>query len=229
MRTQLIDTCVNTLAVYRKFCASPTSSGQLILPEALKLLPVYVLALIKHAVLRAGNDVHPDERAHFLLLVGSVNPATLISLIYPRMYALHQLPKDCGLKDADGNSRLPPILRLSAESLDTQGVYLLEDGQNLLAWIGRNVSASFVEEVFGSAEADQQTHIPPNELSSRIHAILKAVRKSKHIHSAVQLLKQDDAHALSFYNYLAEDKGHDAMSYVDFLCYVHKQIQTKLS
>jgi protein transport protein SEC24 len=35
------------LACYRKNCAQSTVAGQLILPETLKLLPVYVTSLIK--------------------------------------------------------------------------------------------------------------------------------------------------------------------------------------
>ena len=37
----------DTLHVYRKHCAAQANPGQLILPEALKLLPLYALALTK--------------------------------------------------------------------------------------------------------------------------------------------------------------------------------------
>jgi len=38
---------VGTLSGYRQHCASQSSAAQLILPEALKLLPLYALALLK--------------------------------------------------------------------------------------------------------------------------------------------------------------------------------------
>jgi len=38
-----LTTTVNTLYSYRKFCASNNSTGQLILPEGLKVLPLYCL------------------------------------------------------------------------------------------------------------------------------------------------------------------------------------------
>ncbi|KAK3017807.1 hypothetical protein RJ639_003664 [Escallonia herrerae] len=44
IREQLTNHCINILHSYRKFCATVSSSGQLILPEALKLLPLYTLA-----------------------------------------------------------------------------------------------------------------------------------------------------------------------------------------
>lgn len=39
------------LACYRKHCAQSTTAGQLILPETLKLLPMYAASLIKSDVL----------------------------------------------------------------------------------------------------------------------------------------------------------------------------------
>lgn len=38
---------MGTLSGYRQHCASQSSTAQLILPEALKLLPLYALALLK--------------------------------------------------------------------------------------------------------------------------------------------------------------------------------------
>uniref|UniRef100_A0A453K5L5 Sec23/Sec24 trunk domain-containing protein n=1 Tax=Aegilops tauschii subsp. strangulata TaxID=200361 RepID=A0A453K5L5_AEGTS len=43
VRDQVTSTCINILQSYRQYCASVSSSGQLILPEALKLLPLYTL------------------------------------------------------------------------------------------------------------------------------------------------------------------------------------------
>jgi len=51
IRESIITQAANMLACYRKNCAQSTTSGQLILPETLKLLPVYVGSLIKSEVL----------------------------------------------------------------------------------------------------------------------------------------------------------------------------------
>ena len=42
------------LACYRKNCASPSSAGQLILPECMKLLPVYSNCVIKNDGIQGG-------------------------------------------------------------------------------------------------------------------------------------------------------------------------------
>lgn len=55
LHTKLTDACVDILTAYRNNCASSTSPGQLILPEAFKLLPVYVHGAIRSSVLRGGK------------------------------------------------------------------------------------------------------------------------------------------------------------------------------
>ncbi len=51
IRDNIIEQAVYMLACYRKNCAQTTAAGQLILPETLKLLPVYIASLIKSDVL----------------------------------------------------------------------------------------------------------------------------------------------------------------------------------
>jgi protein transport protein SEC24 len=47
IKESIITQAANMLACYRKNCAQSTAAGQLILPETLKLLPVYICSLIK--------------------------------------------------------------------------------------------------------------------------------------------------------------------------------------
>jgi hypothetical protein len=53
---QLIVQCVTILYTYRKFCATASSSGQLILPEALKLLPLYTMGMLAIPPLHGIHD-----------------------------------------------------------------------------------------------------------------------------------------------------------------------------
>lgn len=61
-RDVVTNNAVTTLAAYRKHCASNSSAVQLILPEALKLLPLYALALLKGPSLRVRGKER--ESAH---------------------------------------------------------------------------------------------------------------------------------------------------------------------
>ena len=62
---------------------------QLILPEALKLLPLFSLALQKSPILRA--DVRPDERSLWLAGVMSASCGRIMGLLHPRLFAVHHL------------------------------------------------------------------------------------------------------------------------------------------
>jgi len=53
-REQIMTDVANILACYRKNCASPSSAGQLILPECMKLLPLYGNCVIKNDGIQGG-------------------------------------------------------------------------------------------------------------------------------------------------------------------------------
>lgn len=55
IKDALINRCAVILSCYRKNCALPTSAGQLILPECMKLLPLYVNCLLKNDALSGGE------------------------------------------------------------------------------------------------------------------------------------------------------------------------------
>ncbi|KAK4535505.1 hypothetical protein CDCA_CDCA05G1530 [Cyanidium caldarium] len=98
VRDSVVERCVEMLYVYRRYCASRSSSGQLILPEALKFFPLYVLGLLKSAALRAAATA-PDERAYRLAAVLSGSVETVLATAHPRMMAVPGA--------AEGNAAVP--------------------------------------------------------------------------------------------------------------------------
>ncbi len=55
IRENLINQVANILACYRKNCTNSPSKGQFILPETLKLLPVFSNSLLKSDAITGGN------------------------------------------------------------------------------------------------------------------------------------------------------------------------------
>ncbi|MBA0623881.1 hypothetical protein Godav_009316, partial [Gossypium davidsonii] len=104
VRDHVTNLCINILLSYRKFCATVSSTGQLILPEALKLLPLI------------------DDRFFWFNYVSSLSTPLAIPLVYPRMFAIHNVDT----KDGD-ESVLPPTVPLSSEHVCDDGIYLLEN------------------------------------------------------------------------------------------------------
>ncbi|PON36117.1 Zinc finger, FYVE/PHD-type [Parasponia andersonii] len=186
VREQVTNLCINSLLAYRKFCATPSSSGQLILPEALKLLPLYTLALIKSTGLRTDGRI--DDRSFWINYVSSLSTPLAIPLVYPRMIAVHELD----FKEGD-ESVLPAFIPLSSEHVDDNGIYLLENGQDCLIYIGNTADSTLLKQLFGISSADevptQQYDNPP---SKKLNNVMNEIRRQRCSYLRLKLCKRGD-------------------------------------
>nr|CAD1818545.1 unnamed protein product [Ananas comosus var. bracteatus] len=228
VREQITNLCINILHSYRKFCASVSSSGQLILPEALKLLPLYTLALIKSIGLR--NDGRLDDRSYWVSHVASLSILLAVPLVYPRMISLHDLTS----KEDDDISLLSVTLPLSSEHLNDDGIYLLENGEDGLIYVGNMVSPDTLQHLFGVSSLDgvpnqlvlQQFD---NDLSQKVNEVVNEIRRQRCSYLRLRLCRKGDPSGMFFLSYMVEDKTPGGLSYVEFLVHVHRQIQTKIA
>jgi protein transport protein SEC24 len=157
IRDRLTMTCVDILAAYRQHCTSNPASGQLILPETLKHLPLYTLSMLRCAAF-SNEKVAADRRAAAVVELASM-PAAMSGIhFYPRMYKLNELLQptaagaaEIGEVDASGRVRMPPMLRLSTDSVEPDGIYLVEDGMQVLMWIGAAASPQILQLLFGGS------------------------------------------------------------------------------
>ncbi|KAI9206218.1 Sec23/Sec24 trunk domain-containing protein [Polychytrium aggregatum] len=231
VRDQLTEKCVKILSAYRKHCASSTAAGQLILPESFKLYPLYALTLLKTQAFRGGPDMSTDLRVHHMKALRSMGLAETAPFFYPRMFAIHQ-----GLHEnvfqPGRRFVLPPGIRVSLERLESTGAYLVENGQQMMIWLGSNISPAFLKDVFGIdslANIDIRLRELPrldNDTSRKLHEAIVFVQSSRARFMQLQIVRQnmDPFLEAEFANMMVEDKNHDAMNYVDFLCYVHRQV-----
>ncbi|XP_051771564.1 protein transport protein Sec24C isoform X4 [Ctenopharyngodon idella] len=245
VRDSLVNQCAQILACYRKNCASPSSAGQgsgstadgkrsaadisqLILPECMKLLPVYLNCVLKSDILQPGADVSLDDRAYLRQLVSAMDVAESHVFFYPRLLPLQQL-------DVESMS-LPVAVRDSEERLSRGGVYLLENGLNIFLWVGVNAQQELLQNIFGTPAFSQidpnMTSLPAldNPFSKRLREIIESVRAQRSRYMKLMVVKQEDKLELIFKHFLVEDKSNNGgASYVDFLCHMHKEIRQLLS
>lgn len=88
VKENLVARTANILACYRKNCASPSSAGQLILPEAMKLLPLYINCLSKSDAISGGQDLACDERSWQMYLLSTATVDASVVYFYPRLLPL---------------------------------------------------------------------------------------------------------------------------------------------
>ncbi|GJN13349.1 hypothetical protein PR202_gb00042 [Eleusine coracana subsp. coracana] len=223
---QVTSTCINVLQSYRKYCASVSSSGQLILPEALKLLPLYALALTKSIGLR--NDGRLDDRSYWASIVSSISVVLAVPLVFPRMIALHDL-----ILREDDESLVPTPLTLNSENIRDDGVYFMENGEDGLLYVGNSVHPAILEQLFGVSSAAVPNQLVleqfDNELSRKVNEVVNEIRRQRCSYLRLRLCKKGDPSGDFFRSLLVEDKALGSLSYVEFLVHVHRQIQSKLT
>lgn len=72
--------------IFHTSCLS--TCAQLILPECMKLLPVYLNCVLKGDVLQPGADVSLDDRAYLRQLISTLDVAESHVFFYPRLLPL---------------------------------------------------------------------------------------------------------------------------------------------
>uniref|UniRef100_A0AAZ3RNR3 SEC24 homolog C, COPII coat complex component n=1 Tax=Oncorhynchus tshawytscha TaxID=74940 RepID=A0AAZ3RNR3_ONCTS len=183
VRDTMVNQCAQILACYRKNCASPSSAGQLILPECMKLLPVYLNCVLKSDVLQPGADISLDDRAYLRQLLSCMDVSESHIFFYPRLLPLVKL---------DGGS-LPMAVRNSEERLSKGGVYLLETGLHLFLWVGANAQQELLSNIFGTPTFSQidpnMTSLPEldNPFSQRLREIIDSFRSQRSRYMKVRL------------------------------------------
>ncbi|XP_063261919.1 protein transport protein Sec24C isoform X4 [Prinia subflava] len=228
VRDSLINQCAQILACYRKNCASPSSAGQLILPECMKLLPVYLNCVLKSDVLQPGPEVTTDDRAYIRQLVTSMDVAETNVFFYPRLLPLTKA-------DVDSDS-LPAAIRNSEERLSKGDIYLLENGLNIFVWVGVSVQQGLIQNLFGVSSFSQISNalstlpVLENPFSKKVRSIVDMLQGQRSRYMKLIVVKQEDKLEMLFRHFLVEDKSlSGGASYVDFLCHMHKEIRQLLS
>ncbi|KMQ92236.1 protein transport protein sec24c-like protein [Lasius niger] len=228
VKDNLIARCANMLAIYRKHCATPSSAGQLILPECMKLLPLYINCLLKSDALSGGADMTIDDRSYVMQTVATMPIFISIAYTYPRLFPLHDVdPQD---------TELPPMLRCSIDKFADDGAYLLENAIHMFLWLGMALSSQWVQSVFGVPSVVQvdtdRTALPilDTPLNNRITNIINRIHTERHRCMRLTIVRQREKLEMVLRHFLVEDRGNDGSpSYVDFLCHMHKEIRTLLS
>ncbi|KAJ2770296.1 COPII coat Sec23p-Sfb3p heterodimer component, partial [Coemansia nantahalensis] len=236
VREKLSDRCVQVLTAYRRNCASGSPPGQLILPESYKLQPLYTLSLLKSPAIRGGADVPIDQRIFHMCLLRQLSVRGSLNYFYPTITPLHALAEHEGEADpATGLVALPPPLRASYQMLDPAGACLLSGDGSLMLWLGRQVPAQFLQDALGVAaleHVDVTQHALPERdtaLGRKIAAIAGQLVGARAGFANVQIVRQGiDQAEIQFATKLVEDRNSDNMTYVDYICAIHRQIQVEV-
>merc|ERR1711879_17398 len=155
------------------------------------------------------------------------NVSQLCSYFYPRMMPLHNLPDSVGVEDEYGRITLPDMLNLTSESMSQEGVYLLEDGDLVMVWIGRGVNSATLQCLFGVPSMEQLDPVQAEEvigtlgdpMSVKVANIVSQVRSERTVpFMQLKVIRCGDPLESRFFASLIEDRTIGLQStYAEFL------------
>ena len=228
---KLQTSCTELLRKYRALCPPQAkTSAQILLPDSLKLLPFYVLALMKSALFAQSSEVSADRRSYLFYMLSTMSCHRTIAMIHPRLFQVYpQQP-------AALPSGLPQPLPLTARSVQEAGAFLVDDGISLSLWLGHAVPPDFLQAVFGTPtleNVDPATlNLSPAESSPsarHIHEIIATIRAERSwAWLPLRVRKQGHADG-AFVRALVEDQTKQMMSYNEFMVHCHRYVLSRVS
>uniref|UniRef100_A0A1X7U3G3 Uncharacterized protein n=1 Tax=Amphimedon queenslandica TaxID=400682 RepID=A0A1X7U3G3_AMPQE len=231
-RDALVNTVIDATKAYRSNVASTMQGGgaKLTLPVSLRLLPLFILSLLKNIAFTLSNRQNTDCRSATISTILTLPLDWLISFFYPKLYALHTL-SDKDTVDSDGEELLaPPILQLSAEKLTRYGIFLMDYGTGIYIWVSKEAPADVINNIFGvphfGAIPESMTSLPllENNLNRLTNSLICQLRLSRQHFMPLLVIREDGPHRLLFINYLIDDKTEDGTSYYEFLSHISRQL-----
>lgn len=241
MRETIGKNLTDMLYSYRINAAINSPTGQLILPESLKLLPVYLTGLFKSKALRMYYK--DDERAAQLFSLLSAGSAKLSLGLYPIVIPIHrsytEIPREnlakAGLPtEVENFVYVPHSIPSSGERITTDGIYLVDNGSTFYLYIGKDLKTSILEQIvapdtdFSSAPVlSPPPSEDPENMGNRILAIVNQLRLQKFNqgYQSVRLIRAGYPPEAEFIWQLVEDRLGSEKGYVDFLCQLHRTVQ----
>lgn len=258
IRLVLQEKTIDVMAGYRKhFVSQSYPPAQLVMPDKLKELCMYMLSMIKCRAFKGGNETS-DRRVHEMRMIRGMGCLEMSLYLYPRMIALHNLQETEGFADpATGQLKLPPTMRNTFSKVEPGGVYLMDNGQQCILWFHAQTSPNLIQDLFGEDKTTLQSldaytsELPVLEtlLSAQVRNIIefwRTLRGSKGF--TVQLARQGiDGAEYEWARGLVEDRyvarngqnerlyadrtirNNEAQSYVDWLVNIHRMVQLELA
>eukprot|EP01053_Blabericola_migrator_P000108 Blabericola_migrator_1__107@NODE_1027_length_5664_cov_160_198321_g707_i0_p1_GENE_NODE_1027_length_5664_cov_160_198321_g707_i0NODE_1027_length_5664_cov_160_198321_g707_i0_p1_ORF_typecomplete_len1136_score167_20Sec23_trunk/PF04811_15/7_6e23Sec23_helical/PF04815_15/3e17Sec23_BS/PF08033_12/1_6e08zfSec23_Sec24/PF04810_15/3_8e05Gelsolin/PF00626_22/0_007_NODE_1027_length_5664_cov_160_198321_g707_i021865593 len=226
---------------YRINAAINSPPGQLILPESLKLLPIYLTGLFKSKALRL-NCKEDDRVAHLFALL-CAGCAKLTLGLYPIVIPLHRSYKEVprenlsrmGLPtDVENFVYVPNSVPSSGERITTDGVFLMDNGEVFYVYVGKDIKATALGELLPEdLDVSQLTLFRPPEspnpqsLGNRVQAVINQLRLQKFNlgYQAARVIKAGHPPESEFIWHLVENRLGSEKGYVDYLCQLHRTVQ----
>ncbi|KAI8645454.1 hypothetical protein BD408DRAFT_382396 [Parasitella parasitica] len=244
---QAIDVCA---AYGKEVLGISSANAQLSVCRPMSLLPLLILGILKSPAFQ-DSPVPADVRSQSAIMLRTLLTTAWLHLVHPNFYSLHNMPQLAGTLDAStGQCIMPPSNHLSSERIEAHGCYMLENGQNIYIWIGKQAVPQLCKDLLDVSSINQVTsgQVPmlphvKSPISERIGKIIQHLQKNRLVtyYPTIYIIREDDNPMLRnrFLSYLLEDRQptgpttaganqqnvSSGMSYFQWLGYIRSKCQ----
>ncbi|KAM8939765.1 protein transport protein Sec24B [Pelodytes ibericus] len=228
-RDALINAVVDSLSSYNSTLSNLQQSA-LVVPQSLKLFPLYILALLKQKAFRTGTSTRLDDRVFAMCQMKYQPLVHLMKMIHPSLYRIDRLTDESAILVNDWAIPQPCLQSLSAEKLSREGAFLMNSGSSLYLWVGRNCDTNFLKDVLGflnyASIPQRMNYLPEIDTlaSERMRNFISWLRQGNPLNPILYVIKDDSAAKTEFFQHLVEDRTEAAFSYYEFLLHLQQQI-----
>lgn len=144
---QVIDICSG---YGKEVIGVSSANAQLTICRELNLLPLLILGVLKTEAFNDTSAIPTDIRSQSAILLRTLPTDAWLRLVHPNFYSIYNMPQLAGTIDsATGKCIMPPAHNLSSEKLESHGCYLIENGQQILLWIGKGAVPQLCKDLLG--------------------------------------------------------------------------------
>lgn len=249
IRKTIDEKMVDVLTQYKALVGS-NLGPQLVLPEALKTLPTYMLAFEKSELMVPNShSTRGNERCYDLFHFKTMNSAQLSYKLYPQIVPLHVLLGEDELTFYDAADKLLQVSPASLENLTVRnahtsitngGCYLIFDGDTVYLWFNENTNRLLLRDLLQVEETVPVSEVSlfgsslpqvPTQVSAKALAVIKNWSQTTNRNFLpVELLRPnvDRYYSNVMTQILCEDKTISKIeSHDTYLVNLHRQIQEK--
>lgn len=141
----LIGAGVDLLEIYSIADESRAMSYPMGLPDNLRLVPLYILAMLKHIAFRLGPGIKLDDRAAAMERFKTLPLEELVTYIYPDLFPIHNIAND-----PNEDWKVP--ISLTAALIERKGAYLLDAYDVFIIYICEYIDNRWCYDVFGKPD-----------------------------------------------------------------------------
>ncbi|KAK0398032.1 hypothetical protein QR680_002395 [Steinernema hermaphroditum] len=218
-REALINAAVDALGCYNR---SVGQSGNAVLAPLgqLRLLPLYILGLLKHsAFVAGGRSVKLDSRVAAMVMLKNAPLEVILLEIYPALYPVHYFT----------DSEEPQQLALTYEKISRDGVYVMDAGTFVYLYVGSGVNPTVLNDIFGvdhfaRISEDDSLECRDNVLSQRLHEFIRSLERHRGVYAPVIIIREDSPLRETFTRRLVEDRTESSHSYIEFLHHIKNEL-----